>query len=204
MVRVAAGNLAPVLWDQGQSRRAAALLREELGLSQPGDVVWLLVECAEWGLTAGQPEPAARLLGASAALRARLDDARPFGDHPCEMEWVAASRAALGEPAFEAAWAAGAELSMEAAVAEADALLAALAAAPEPTEAAPAAVPGGLTRRELEVLRLLADGLTNRKVAEALFISPRTVDNHVSNLLAKLEVESSRAAVAEARRRGIL
>jgi DNA-binding NarL/FixJ family response regulator len=54
------------------------------------------------------------------------------------------------------------------------------------------------------VLRLLADGLTNRKAAEALFISPRTVDNHVSNLLGKLEAHTSREAVAKAGRLGIL
>ncbi len=204
LVRHAAGNLASVLWAQGQPRRAAALKREELGLSQPGDVSGLLLECAEWGLAAGQPEPAARLLGASAALRARFDAPLPRSGRSLEEQRVTASRAALGEPAFVAAWAAGAELSLKAAVAEADALLAALTAAPEPTEAAPAAVPGGLTPRELEVLHLLADGLTNRGIAEALFISPRTVDNHVSNLLAKLEARTSREAVAKARRLGIL
>jgi DNA-binding CsgD family transcriptional regulator len=62
----------------------------------------------------------------------------------------------------------------------------------------------GLTPRELEVLRLLADGLTNRQVAAALFVSPRTVDNHVSHLLAKLDAHTSREAVARARRLGIL
>ncbi len=61
-----------------------------------------------------------------------------------------------------------------------------------------------LTERELEVFREMARGLTNAEIAEALFVSPRTVDNHVTNLLAKLGVRSSRAAVAEARRRGIV
>ena len=114
-----------------------------------------------------------------------------------------ATRAALGEPAFEAAWAAGAGLSLEAAVADADALLAALAAAPEPTEAAPVTVPGGLTPRELEVLLLIVEGKSNREVAETLFVSSRTVDNHVTNILAKLDVKSRTAAVAAARRLGI-
>jgi DNA-binding CsgD family transcriptional regulator/tetratricopeptide (TPR) repeat protein len=203
MVRHAAGNLADVLWDQGQPRRAAALRREELGLTYLGNVVFRLAECADWGLATGRPEPAARLLGASAALRARLDDAPPFGAHPCEVEWVAASRAALGEPAFAAAWAAGAELSLEAAVAEADALLAALAVAPEPAAAAPAVTPGGLTPRELEVLRLVAAGRSNAEIAAELFISVPTVKRHVSTILAKLGTPSRPAAVAYAHTHGL-
>jgi non-specific serine/threonine protein kinase len=203
LVRVAADNLACVLWDQGQPRRAAALRREELGLSGPGDVVWLLAECADWGLAAGQPGPAARLLGASAALRAGFDDPHPFGDDPCEVDWVAAGRAALGEPAFAAAWEAGTELSLEAAVAEADALLAALAAAPEPAEAAPAVVPGGLTPRELEVLRLVAAGRSNQAIADELFISHGTAATHVRNILGKLGLDSRTALAAWAIRYGL-
>jgi DNA-binding CsgD family transcriptional regulator len=61
-----------------------------------------------------------------------------------------------------------------------------------------------LTPRELDVLRLIGRGRSNREVADDLFISVRTVGNHVSNVIAKLGVRSSRAAVAEARRRGIL
>src|SRR5262249_17922658 len=143
---------------------------EHLGLSQPGDVVGLLNEIAEWGLAAGQPEPAARLLGAAAALRARFDAPLPRAAQPVEEQWVAAGGAAVGVPAFAGAWAAGAGLSPEAAVAEADALLAAIAAAPEPAEVAPAVIPGGLTPRELEVLRLVAAGHSNRAIADRLSI----------------------------------
>ncbi|MDP9366889.1 MAG: helix-turn-helix transcriptional regulator, partial [Chloroflexota bacterium] len=61
----------------------------------------------------------------------------------------------------------------------------------------------GLTPREVEVLRLLAEGHSNREIAETLFVSPRTVDNHVTAVLAKLEAKSRMAAVAAARRLGI-
>lgn len=59
--------------------------------------------------------------------------------------------------------------------------------------------PANLTRREMEVLDLLAEGLSNREVAERLFLSTRTVDHHVSALLRKLHVRSRAAAVAMAK-----
>jgi HD-GYP domain-containing protein (c-di-GMP phosphodiesterase class II) len=55
--------------------------------------------------------------------------------------------------------------------------------------------PAGLTRREIEVLRLVADGCSNREVAKRLVISPRTVDHHVQHIYEKIGV-SSRAAAA--------
>ncbi|MGZ4215795.1 MAG: helix-turn-helix domain-containing protein [Solirubrobacteraceae bacterium] len=52
----------------------------------------------------------------------------------------------------------------------------------------------GLTVRETEVLRLLADGLTNRQIAGALFISEKTAEHHVSRILGKLGVSTRAAA----------
>jgi DNA-binding NarL/FixJ family response regulator len=60
----------------------------------------------------------------------------------------------------------------------------------------PPPVPGGLSPRELEVVRLVAAGATNREIAERLGISERTVDRHVSNIFAKLDVASRAAATA--------
>lgn len=62
----------------------------------------------------------------------------------------------------------------------------------------------GLTARELEVLRLVAAGLTNRELAEQLYISPKTASVHVSNLMRKLGVSDRRAAAAVARRLGLI
>jgi DNA-binding CsgD family transcriptional regulator len=62
----------------------------------------------------------------------------------------------------------------------------------------------GLTARELEVLALLADGLSDVAIAEALVLSPKTVGHHVSSVLRKLEAPSRSRAVALALRRGIL
>jgi DNA-binding CsgD family transcriptional regulator len=64
--------------------------------------------------------------------------------------------------------------------------------------------PLGLTRREDEVLALVCDGLTNEEIAARLVVSTRTVDHHVSAVLAKLGVSSRGAAAAQARRLGLV
>jgi DNA-binding NarL/FixJ family response regulator len=69
--------------------------------------------------------------------------------------------------------------------------------APEPADASDEL---GLTPREREVLALLADGRTNRQIAEALFISVKTASVHVSNILAKLGVTNRGEAAAVAHR----
>jgi DNA-binding NarL/FixJ family response regulator len=61
----------------------------------------------------------------------------------------------------------------------------------------------GLTLREVEVLRLLVEGRSNRQIAEQLFISGKTVSVHVSNILAKLGVHSRLQAAARARELGL-
>jgi DNA-binding CsgD family transcriptional regulator len=64
--------------------------------------------------------------------------------------------------------------------------------------------PAGLTAREMEVLALLAEGLTNAQLAERLFLSEKTVDHHVSSVLRKLAEPTRSGAVAAALHRGIL
>jgi DNA-binding NarL/FixJ family response regulator len=68
--------------------------------------------------------------------------------------------------------------------------------APRGPRAATAAHPAGLTAREAEVLDVLREGLTNAEIAERLYLSPRTVDHHVSSILAKLGVSSRAEARA--------
>ena len=61
-----------------------------------------------------------------------------------------------------------------------------------------------LTKRELEVLRLVAEGYTDREVADILIISPRTVNRHLGNMYIKLDVPGRAAAVAYAIRQGLV
>jgi ATP/maltotriose-dependent transcriptional regulator MalT len=76
------------------------------------------------------------------------------------------------------------------------------AAAPERTGDEAAAA--GLTRRELEILRLVAQGLSDKEAAAGLGLSEHTIHRHISNVLNKLDVPSRAAAVAQAAQRGLL
>jgi DNA-binding NarL/FixJ family response regulator len=98
-----------------------------------------------------------------------------------------------------AAWEAGRALPLEDAIAEALAasVPAEQAAGAEPSAPAPSTQPqiaDGLTPRELEVLRLVALGLTNHEVADRLFLSRRTVDTHLHRVYEKLGVSGRAAA----------
>jgi DNA-binding CsgD family transcriptional regulator len=75
---------------------------------------------------------------------------------------------------------------------------------PAPRRASTLANPAGLTARQVEVLKLLEDGLTNAELAGRLFLSVKTVDHHVSAILTKLDVTKRRDAVRRAKEFGIL
>jgi DNA-binding CsgD family transcriptional regulator len=69
--------------------------------------------------------------------------------------------------------------------------------------AAPAPVPFGLTRREQEVVRLLCQGRTNRQIGRALYVTERTAGVHVSNIIAKMQVDNRGQVAALALRHGL-
>ena len=118
---------------------------------------------------------------------------------------IAAARAALGEEAFAAAWAAGKDLPLERAVTEAQTITVdASLIAPANPDPSPSSVAGGLSPRELEVLKPVAAGLTNAQVAKRLYISPRTVNAHLNSTYRKLGLGSHSAAARFAVEHGLI
>jgi DNA-binding CsgD family transcriptional regulator len=136
------------------------------------------------------------------AVWAAAEDAFASQERPLELAEVRFRRAeallAAGAAAREAEPLLAAALSV-ARTAGARPLAARIAALSLP----PAADPLGLTARERDVLRLVAEGRTNRQIAETLFISPKTASVHVSNILAKLAVSTRGEAAALAHRLGL-
>ncbi len=138
----------------------------------------------------GQARLAAQLLGAAATIGAGAGArVMPFLAPPVEQAESAAI-AALGRSRFDAALLVGSRLDRDAAV------RLALGGSSEATSDAPErAGTGLLSRREDEVARLVADGLTNKEIGARLFISEHTVDSHVRAILNKLGFDS-RARIA--------
>jgi DNA-binding CsgD family transcriptional regulator len=110
---------------------------------------------------------------------------------------LAAVRAELGEVGFEEAWAEGRtmvlEEAFEYALSDEETTL---ASSQKPDQPLAHEQPPALTQREEEVAALVARGLTNRRIAEELFLSERTVHRHVSNVLKKLGIASREQVAA--------
>jgi ATP/maltotriose-dependent transcriptional regulator MalT len=97
------------------------------------------------------------------------------------------------------------ELKAELEISRARALIESLSQPDQPREApATPSQNAGLTNRELEVLRLVATGLSNQVIGERLFVSEHTVHRHLANIFSKLSVSSRAAAVAQGARRGLI
>jgi len=107
-------------------------------------------------------------------------------------------QAAMGEDAFAQAWRDGEQMTPD----EVHAEITRLVSSGQSAEPA-ATASHGLTPRELEVLRLLADGGSNRAIADALSLSERTVENHVLHILTKLDLTSRTAAATWAVRHSL-
>jgi DNA-binding CsgD family transcriptional regulator/tetratricopeptide (TPR) repeat protein len=194
--------LARVEARQGHYAAACALYEQCLAMAIEGNSKWNIDLFMQGlaGVVAAQGEPAwaARLYGADEAFR----DANSRAIIPvyrAEYEHsVAATRAQLGEQAFAATWAEGRTMTPEQALAARGPMTMPTLALAEPSAVshAPKAAtyPDGLTTREVEVLRLLAQGLTSAQIAEQLVIGLVTVNSHVRSIYSKLEVTSRSAA----------
>ena len=172
---------------------------------RPADAQWRCIQ-------------AARMFGAAEALRTSIGAPTPPVNRTAYERAVAAARAQLDAGTWAAAWAEGQAMALEEAIAyaltlaspqdpvstdshsgaptAAPALAPSLSHPPRPAMLKDRPVQSSeiLTARELEVLHLVAEGLTNAQVAETLVISPRTVEKHLDAIYGKLQVSSRTAA----------
>jgi non-specific serine/threonine protein kinase len=183
----------------GDLERAAHLHLEALGIAErlnaQEDLLHILAGIAGIAVVKQDYDRAARLLAATSALSEKLDATL----HPAEQarfdQDLAAVQDALPEATFLTAWEDGRGLSP----AEAEKIARDL-----PESSGQCTSGNGLSRRELEVLQMLANGASDREIAEALFISTETASTHVKNIRRKFGVRSRSAAAACGIRRALI
>jgi non-specific serine/threonine protein kinase len=196
------GHLADVARAQGKLDDAMRLYQECLSLNWDRqdleNVAWSLVGLAIIAHADGQVEQAARLMALAGQFRERTG--APLTphidrDHLHAAEMILES---VGAERFATIRAGVRDAGSEAGIAEA------LSLTRRQTPTIPASVNAlGLTQRELEVLRKIAAGKSNRDIANELFVSPGTVKVHVTHILAKLDLPSRSAATDYAHRHGL-
>jgi predicted ATPase/DNA-binding CsgD family transcriptional regulator len=194
---------ATVARRRGDLERATALCRELLErwrlMGSLAFIARSLEELAAIAEARQESERCARLLGAATVLRdeskmpmTRLD--RRDLDYD---RLISSAQARLGPEVFAAAWEIGRATPLDA-ISEYAFQVSDSARAAKPSSAPPSPThtPASLlSAREREVAALVAEGYSNRAIADALVIAPRTVDTHVSNILSKLDLRS-RAQIA--------
>lgn len=188
------GHLAGVAADRGEWARAAALYGESLDLmeTQADDtraLAGILAGMAVVIAASGDPRLAARLCGAITALHEETGvRPSPVGRFDLQRAEAAVSQQ-LSVTVVLAQRQEGSSMTLDAAIAEARTAITTPAGDPRLRDL-------GLTPRELDVVRLIVAGRSNREIATALFISVPTVKRHVSTILAKLQLPSRSAVTA--------
>ena len=170
--------------------RAGIEIRRDLG--DVTGVAHLAEVLAFVAIAEGDHRRATTLLGGADALW-RIAAGKEYEPLlAAQADAAAAARGRLGQRGYDAAFGAGQAMSRD----ELIGYSLGLAEPPAPARRpAVAEQPGGLSRREMEVARLVADGTSNAAVATQLFISERTVESHVANIFNKLGIDS-RVAIA--------
>jgi DNA-binding CsgD family transcriptional regulator len=203
------GRLGSQALKEGRYKEAEHFFRDALALRLKLDdrygMANQLTELAYVAAARGEAERAARLDGAAAALRQVTGATINEASRADYDRLVADLQETLGQDQFEAVWSAGQPQTPEQAVGTAREVIRAELAAIS-SVSTPVAPPSsaGITPRELDVLRLLVEGRSDREIGEALFIGTRTVQTHVANLFAKLDVNARAEAAAVAVRRGLV
>ena len=184
---------------QGDQQAASTFYGEALTLRNEHGDLWgtagILDGIAGVAVGIGKRHEAVVLLGAASAARARLGVKR--GPHWLRGKQVReAVKSQMTATNFAAAWDTGEALTHHQAIEEARRVL-------DDAQTPGGASPVGLTPREHEVLTLIVAGLSNTEIGDRLFISTRTAQTHVTNILGKLCVSTRTEAAAKAVRDGL-
>ena len=193
-------QLGLISYRHADHAQAADMLCESLGAHRDLGDKWrmasVLEALAEVACAQGHLGRSARLFGAAEALRETIGAPVPPCERPEYARCVAAASTGMDEKGFAAAWALGRAAKLEDTVAYTYKLLR--------EHPKPAADSNALSARELEVLRLVGAGLTDSQVAQRLYLSPRTVSQHLRSIYRKFGVPSRAAAVHRADEAGLL
>jgi predicted ATPase/DNA-binding CsgD family transcriptional regulator len=203
-VAIIHGYLALLECAEGQYPQAAEHLAEAMPiwqrLNNQENIAEWLADVAVLANARGDHEFGARFMARAIALRDAVGHAFTLPERAAYERAEQSLRAALGPEVYDSATGAGALLPVPQALADASAYLDRIRAAAITTTPGRAPNRFGLTSRELDVLRFLAQGKSDREIAAALFIGTRTVETHVSNLIAKLGVHNRTEAATLATR----
>jgi non-specific serine/threonine protein kinase len=189
----------------GELGRARAQFGENVALSEErGDKRTLLMSLEGLACVAGaegEAVRAARLFGAAEALMETIAYRLVPQERAVLEPYRASVRSRLGEAAWEETHGNGRAMKLDEAIEYALSV-----EKPSSTTTLSSTAehhPGGLTSREVEVLTLVVEGLTNAQVARRLFLSPRTVETHLTSIYHKLGVNSRAAATRHALEQGL-
>jgi DNA-binding CsgD family transcriptional regulator len=186
------GSLALAEGDQATGARYLAdglVIRQQLGDRE--GISWSLRAFVGLLSSIGQPVIALQLAGATTTMRKSIGATWWGGDEDGLTWWLARIGHSVRKPEVDGAWQLGLRLGVEAAIDMAISAAEALTArTPPKADSSQGPRWSWLTPREKEVASLVAQGLTNREIAERLVVAVSTAERHVANILAKLVVSS--------------
>ncbi|HEX2031580.1 MAG TPA: LuxR C-terminal-related transcriptional regulator, partial [Actinomycetota bacterium] len=177
-------NLGHLILDREDAEEAAPYFEEAIAIARRLDNLWVLGYClaglGRLAVARKEWRRGARVLSAATGFYDRIGARLQIQDQKSFDVAAAAARRALGEKAFEREWQVGWNMSLP------EAIRTALGGNGRSS---------GLTKRQMEVALLVANGLSNREIAEQLVISEHTAARHVEHILARLRL-SSRVQIA--------